>query len=60
LKQEYFSWKGTVVERGLEAGRIKIAIVRSRYQESSSNKLRILDCVLYSVEISDGATAWRK
>jgi hypothetical protein len=30
------SWKGVAVQRGLEPGSKEIAIVRSRYQETSS------------------------
>jgi hypothetical protein len=39
------SWKGAAFERGLELGSRGIAIVRSRYQETSSNRLRTLMCV---------------
>jgi hypothetical protein len=36
LKQEHFNWKGVVVQRGLELGNRGLVIVRSRYQETSS------------------------
>jgi hypothetical protein len=39
-------WKGAVIQRGLEPGGRGIPLVRSRYQETSSNRLRTLDFVL--------------
>jgi hypothetical protein len=36
LKQEIFSWKGAADHRGLEPGSREIAIIRSLYQETSS------------------------
>jgi hypothetical protein len=39
-------WKGAGIQKGLEPGGREIALVRSCYQETSSNRLRTLDCVL--------------
>jgi hypothetical protein len=36
MNQEYFSWKGAAVQKELEHGSRGIAVVRSRYQETSS------------------------
>jgi hypothetical protein len=38
------SWKEAAVQTELEPGSRGIAIVRSRYQETSSNRLRTLVC----------------
>jgi hypothetical protein len=38
------SCEGAAIQRALEPGSIGIATVRSCYQETSSNRLRILAC----------------
>jgi hypothetical protein len=44
-----FSWKGASIQRGLEPGSRRIAIVRSRYQATSSedtDDLKIFSVIL--------------
>jgi hypothetical protein len=55
------SWKGAAVQRGLKHGSREIAIVRSRYQATTSEdtagwkRLSVCDSDLYIVEVIDGA-----
>jgi hypothetical protein len=35
-EQEYFSWNGVAVQKGIESGSRGLVIVKSRYQETTS------------------------
>jgi hypothetical protein len=55
------SWKGSAIQGGLQPGGRGIAIVKSRYQATTSEdtvgwkRLSVCSSDLYSVEISDDA-----
>jgi hypothetical protein len=46
IEEGMVSWKGAMIQKGLESAGRGIALVRSPYQETSSNILRTPDCVV--------------
>jgi hypothetical protein len=51
VKWPRVSWKGAAIQRGLQPGGRGIAVVKSRYQETSSNRLRTLMYVCVCVTV---------